>query len=309
MTNMAEDQMSFDPAPDPEGNKPKNLWQKLSEIQRTIGYIERRGRHPTKHFSFLQIADIRKELGELLAMYHVNFIPECIGAKQQDVEKESKHGTRFLTRTEASAIFKFSNGDNPTEEIICRWIGWAEGDDIYSSAGGMTHAQRHFFEAFFMLVTGDVTKKQWDVDDEAKLAIQRARGSERALGALPKTKIVGGPVLPPTKEELEDIDPRREPDPEPPDESWRVWPLVMCPGLDKAYPGKTVSDIKLAHLIQANNAFVVNVINHKEGYSAPGHHQLANAMISRMGWEIEQGNIKQTTGSDKIPKYEILKKP
>ena len=171
----------------------------------------------------------------------------------------------------------------------------------------MTHAQRHFYEAFYMLKSGDITFKQHTADEEAELARKRKEGSDRALKEFPGKK-VGGPGYTPTKEDLKNSDPSKEPEPEPVDESWRSVPLTMCKLNEHPnYAGKCVGDIPLPKLIQANEVFVSNVNNHVKGYTAPEHHELANAFVGRLIWEIDQGNIEETVIDGKYH-HEIVQK-
>jgi hypothetical protein len=308
MTDLEFDPLDFQATPDPESDKPKNLFQKLTDVQLAIGYIERRGRHPTKRFSFLQISDIRGALLSELASRHILCFPNGETSKQRDVVKESKSGQRTVTQTEVSATFEFVNGDNPSERHTCKWIGWAEGDDVYGSAGAMTHAQRHFYEAFFMLKSGDITVKQYTADEEAELARKRKEGTDRALKEFPGKK-VGGPGYTPTKEDLRNSDPSKEPEPEPLDESWRTMPLTMCKlNEHPSYKGKCVGDIPLPKLLQAKEVFVSNVNNRVQSYTSPGHNQLATAFVARLMWEVDQGNVKYVGIVDGKERYEIVDK-
>lgn len=313
--NMADDsEGSLAPTPDPNAGKEKNLGQKMAEVQLTIGYIERRGRHPTKG-SFLKITDLRGPIGTELASRNINFCPSVKSVTQirDIIRKLSKGGERILTETQAIVEFTLRNADNPSEVEVCQWIGWAEGDDAYAASGAVTNAERRFWEHRLMLVTGEVTKKEWTRQEEAENAKIRDHESKQALERAKTSgvKIVGNAPEPPTADDLADSDTSKvEESPVPPDESWREMPLTMCAlNQHSKYKGKTVGDITLEKLIEANRVFVTNVHNRIDGYTAPGHHQLANAFIDRIIWEIAQGNVTETVGSDGKYHHEIVTRP
>jgi hypothetical protein len=301
----AED-LSFEATPDPDKDKVKNLFQKLSEIQLSIGYIQKRGEHI--RFRYTRAIDILKELRVEMASRNVVCGPSCIESVERDTGKKTKSGNP-IARTILKFTFEFINGDNPNDRYERDWYGYGEGDDHLAAYGAMTGAQRHFYEKFFHLLTDVTDPEKWSADQEALDAKERARESHRASSRMTSTK-VGGVGHTPTKEELEDSDPDNVHQPDPPkplDESWRHFPVKMCQGLEQRYKGKCVGDIHLKHLIGAFKVFVSNVHNRVVGYDAPGHQQLANALVARVLWEIAQGNIIESVNLDGTYQHEIVK--
>jgi ERF superfamily len=148
------------------------LRQKLGEVRRRIGYIQKRGYNERHHYNYVAAADIAGTVGDILAELGVVVIPRL-----ESITYESHAPGRIDSVRVARVIMAYTFTDvNSTEEITVRVAG--EGLDVGDKASykAMTGALKYALLQSFLLATGD------DPEDE-RADSRTAFGSESLITA------------------------------------------------------------------------------------------------------------------------------
>ena len=127
-----------------------NLRQKLAEVRRRIGYIQKRGHNERSNYSYVTAADIAGSVGDILAELGVVVIPTL-----EDISYESAAGHGEATRMARVVMaYAFTDVDSG-EEIIAKVAG--QGLDLGDKAPykAMTGALKYALLQSFLLATGD----------------------------------------------------------------------------------------------------------------------------------------------------------
>ena len=167
------------PAPIANGTSPAlefraaeqmTLRQKLGEVRRRIGYIQKRGYNERHNYNYVAAADIAGTVGDILAELGVVVIPRL-----ESITYEPPAPGRLDSVRVARVIMAYTFTDvNSAEEITARVAG--EGLDVGDKASykAMTGALKYALLQSFLLATGD--------DPEDERADLRA-GSEGPISA------------------------------------------------------------------------------------------------------------------------------
>jgi hypothetical protein len=149
-----------------------NLRQKLAEVRRRIGYIQKRGHNERFNYSYVTAADIAGSVGDILSELGVVVIPSL-----ENITYESAAGRGETTRMARVVMaYTFSDVDSG-EEIVAKVAG--QGLDAGDKAPykAMTGALKYALLQSFLLATGD------DPEDERVDARFTALGADRPIGA------------------------------------------------------------------------------------------------------------------------------
>ena len=99
----------------PEAPVQLNLRQKLAEVRRRIGYVQKRGHNERFNYSYVTAADIAGSVGDVLAELGVVVIPRL-----EDISYESAVGRGDATRM-ARVVMAYTFADvDSGEEIIAK---------------------------------------------------------------------------------------------------------------------------------------------------------------------------------------------
>ncbi len=85
-----------------------NLRQKLAEVRRRIGYVQKRGHNERNNYSYVTAADIAGSVGDILAELGVVLIPRL-----EDISYESAAGRGEATRM-ARVVMAYTFADSPS---------------------------------------------------------------------------------------------------------------------------------------------------------------------------------------------------
>jgi hypothetical protein len=149
-----------------------NLRQKLAEVRRRIGYIQKRGHNERFNYSYVTAADIAGSVGDLLSELGVVVIPSL-----ENITYESTPGRGETTRMARVVMaYTFSDVDSG-EELVAKVAG--QGIDTGDKAPykAMTGALKYALLQSFLLATGD------DPEDERMDTRLTPSGSERLITA------------------------------------------------------------------------------------------------------------------------------
>jgi ERF superfamily len=127
-----------------------NLRQKLAEVRRRIGYIQKRGHNERSNYSYVTAADIAGSVGDILAELGVVVIPRL-----EDISYESAAGRGEATRM-ARVVMAYTFADvDSGEEVVAKVAG--QGLDAGDKAPykAMTGALKYALLQSFLLATGD----------------------------------------------------------------------------------------------------------------------------------------------------------
>jgi len=147
-----------------------NLRQKLAEVRRRIGYIQKRGHNERFNYSYVTAADIAGAIGDILAELGVVVIPSL-----ENITYESAASRGETTRI-ARVVMAYTFADvDSGEEIVAKVAG--QGLDAGDKAPykAMTGALKYALLQSFLLATGD------DPEDERMDTRLIAPGSERPI--------------------------------------------------------------------------------------------------------------------------------
>jgi ERF superfamily len=149
-----------------------NLRQKLAEVRRRIGYVQKRGHNERYNYSYVTAADLAGSVGDVLAELGVVVIPSL-----EEISYEPAAGRGEATRM-ARVIMAYTFADADTgEEVVATAAGQGldAGDKgVYKA---MTGALKYALLQLFLLATGD------DPEDERLDARLSKPSSGRAITA------------------------------------------------------------------------------------------------------------------------------
>jgi len=156
----------------PEGSARLNLRQKLAEVRRRIGYVQKRGHNERFNYSYVTAADIAGSVGDILAELGVVVIPRL-----EDISYESAAARGEATRM-ARVVMAYTFADvDSGEEIIAKVAGQGLDPGDKAPYKAMTGALKYALLQSFLLATGD------DPEDERPDARFTTLNSERLVSA------------------------------------------------------------------------------------------------------------------------------
>ena len=127
-----------------------NLRQKLAEVRRRIGYVQKRGHNERFNYSYVTAADIAGTMGDLLAELGVVVIP-----KLEDISYESVAGRGEPTRI-ARVVMAYTFADvDSGEQIVVKVAGQGLDPGDKAPYKAMTGALKYALLQCFLLATGD----------------------------------------------------------------------------------------------------------------------------------------------------------
>jgi len=149
-----------------------NLRQKLAEVRRRIGYIQKRGFNERNNYSYVTAADLAGAVGDILAELGVVIVPRL-----ESITYEPNPGGRTEVARAAQVVMAYTFTDVDTgDEITTKVAG--QGLDAGDKAPykAMTGALKYALLQSFLLATGD------DPEDE-RINHSSGNGSERLITA------------------------------------------------------------------------------------------------------------------------------
>ena len=127
-----------------------NLRQKLAEVRRRIGYIQKRGHNERANYNYVTAADIAGTVGDILAELGVVVIPTL-----EDISYESAAGRGEAIRM-ARVVMAYTFADvDSGEEIIAKVAGQGLDPGDKAPYKAMTGALKYALLQSFLLATGD----------------------------------------------------------------------------------------------------------------------------------------------------------
>ena len=149
-----------------------NLRQKLGEVRRRIGYIQKRGYNERHNYNYVAAADIAGTVGDILAELGVVVIPRLESITYEPPAPGRLDSVRVARVIMAYTFTDVDSGDEITAKVA------GEGLDVGDKASykAMTGALKYALLQSFLLATGD------DPEDE-RADSRTAFGSERLITA------------------------------------------------------------------------------------------------------------------------------
>ena len=127
-----------------------NLRQKLAEVRRRIGYVQKRGHNERSNYSYVTAADIAGSVGDILAELGVVVIPRL-----EDISYESAAGRGEATRM-ARVVMAYTFADvDSGEEVVAKVAGQGLDPGDKAPYKAMTGALKYALLQSFLLATGD----------------------------------------------------------------------------------------------------------------------------------------------------------
>ncbi len=149
-----------------------NLRQKLAEVRRRIGYVQKRGHNERFNYSYVTAADIAGSVGDILAELGVVVIPTL-----EDISYESAANRGEATRM-ARVVMAYTFADvDSGEEVIAKVAGQGLDPGDKAPYKAMTGALKYALLQSFLLATGD------DPEDDRADAHYSAGNPERPINA------------------------------------------------------------------------------------------------------------------------------
>jgi len=146
-----------------------NLREKLAEVRRRLGYVQKRGHNERHNYSYVTAADLAGSVGDILAELGVVVIPQLQSISTEPPRSSSERIARIIMN------YRFVDARSG-EELTVRVAG--EGADAGDKAPykAMTGALKYALLQSFLLATGD------DPEDERASADSRtALSPERVI--------------------------------------------------------------------------------------------------------------------------------
>jgi hypothetical protein len=149
-----------------------NLRQKLAEVRRRIGYVQKRGHNERFNYSYVTAADIAGSVGDLLSELGVVVIPNL-----ENITYESSASRGEATRM-AQVVMAYTFADvDSGEEIVAKVAGQGLDPGDKAPYKAMTGALKYALLQSFLLATGD------DPEDERTDGRSVGGSSERRISA------------------------------------------------------------------------------------------------------------------------------
>jgi hypothetical protein len=127
-----------------------NLRQKLAEVRRRIGYVQKRGHNQRSNYSYVTAADIAGSIGDILAE-----LGRVVIATLEDISYESAAGRGEATRI-ARLVMTYTFADvDSGEEIMAKVAGQGLDPGDKAPYKAMTGALKYALLQSFLLATGD----------------------------------------------------------------------------------------------------------------------------------------------------------
>ena len=143
-----------------------NLRQKLAEVRRRIGYIQKRGHNERFNYTYVTAADLASAVGDALADLGVVIVPRLESIAYESVSPNQGYPDRF-TRVVMTYTFMDVNS---AEELTVKMPGEGRDPGDKGPYKAMTGALKYALLQSFLIATGD------DPEDE------RADGGQHAGG-------------------------------------------------------------------------------------------------------------------------------
>ena len=155
----------------PEAPLQLNLRQKLAEVRRRIGYVQKRGHNERFNYSYVTAADIAGAVGDLLSQLGVVVVPSLESISYEPMRNGGGQVERL-----ARVIMTYTFTDVDTAEAVTVKVP-GEGLDVGDKAPykAMTGALKYALLQSFLLATGD------DPEDERADARYSAGNPERPI--------------------------------------------------------------------------------------------------------------------------------
>jgi len=148
-----------------------NLRQKLAEVRRRIGYVQKRGFNERNNYSYVTAADLAGAVGDILAELGVVIIPRL-----ESIAYETNAGSRTEVARAAQVVMAYTFTDVDTgEEITTKVAGQGLDSGDKAPYKAMTGALKYALLQSFLLATGD--------DPEEERINSSGSGSERLITA------------------------------------------------------------------------------------------------------------------------------
>jgi hypothetical protein len=154
------------PAPSPTGTEGLNLKEKLAEVRRRIGYIQKRGHNERFNYTYVTAADLASAVGDALADLGVVIVPRLESIAYESVSPNHT-APQSITRVVMSYTFMDVDG---SEQITVKIPGEGRDPGDKGPYKAMTGALKYALLQSFLIATGD------DPEDE------RADGGQHAGG-------------------------------------------------------------------------------------------------------------------------------
>jgi hypothetical protein len=149
-----------------------NLRQKLAEVRRRIGYVQKRGHNERNNYSYVTAADIAGSVGDILAELGVVVIPTL-----EEISYESAAGRGEAARM-ARVVMAYTFADvDSGEEVVAKVAGQGLDPGDKAPYKAMTGALKYALLQSFLLATGD------DPEDERADARSTTSSSDRPINA------------------------------------------------------------------------------------------------------------------------------
>jgi hypothetical protein len=149
-----------------------NLRQKLAEVRRRIGYVQKRGHNELFNYSYVTAADIAGSIGDLLSELGVVVIPRL-----ENISYETAASRGEATRM-ARVVMAYTFADvDSREQLVAKVAGQGLDPGDKAPYKAMTGALKYALLQSFLLATGD------DPEDERVDGRSSGGSSERLISA------------------------------------------------------------------------------------------------------------------------------
>ncbi len=161
----------------PENSLQMNLHQKLAEVRRRIGYIQKRGHNERFNYSYVTAADIAGAVGDLLSQLGVVVVPSLDSISYEPVRTSNGQAERV-----AHVVMTYTFTDVDTAEAVTVKVP-GEGLDAGDKAAykAMTGALKYALLQSFLLATGDDPEEERIIPSGD--STHRERTSDRTVTA------------------------------------------------------------------------------------------------------------------------------
>src|SRR5271155_3070352 len=157
---------------------PKTLVQKLCEVMKAVGYLQKKGNNAKQEYKYIREADVVAKMRDEFASRNVFIFPTMLHHERTKLSKIEYDKVKESYVTDLVMRWTFVDGDSG-EERVCDIPGCSASPGDKGVYVAMTGSEKYLLMKSFLLPTGD------DPEDDAN----EEQGSKEAAKAVGDAKV------------------------------------------------------------------------------------------------------------------------
>ena len=136
-----------------EEKKAKNIYQKLIEVSKAIGYLQKDKTNKMQGYNYLSEAKIKETIKREFEIQGIIFNYSTEEVREYEISQTHKGTRQFVTIVKGS--YQFINVDNPEEKITGTWFGTGSDTGDKGLYKAITGGIKYVLNTNFLIPSGD----------------------------------------------------------------------------------------------------------------------------------------------------------